>query len=603
MTKKTVKLILLLCFLIIYIGHWFYKSTLLYPDTGELDILGLNRLSWVFGHLTQLPLIDFGFTLTSLSFGLGLCLIILFIAYRPKDTKTYRTGEEHGSARFATVQDLIKFRDKEPQNDMILSQNARMGLFNKRLGFAVQLNKNGIVFGPPGDGKTRNLVKPNLMQANASFVTTDPKGLLVHEVGHLLKEEGYDIKVLDLVTLSNSSQFNVFHYMTSELDIDRVAESIINGTKRSDNKGEDFWAQAEAFLIRALIGYLYFDGKVLGEFEPHLGLVADLLRKLKRQDPEEASEVEQLFKKLEERLPGNYACKQFDLFMANFGGQTLMSVLAVTSARFSVFDHDAVRNLIRTDTLEMETWQIRKTAVFIAIPETDPAYNFIANLLFTTMFRVLPNLADEILQGRHPQYGPKDLIHLRLILDEFAQLGKIPYFVEALSSVRSREISIWAIVQAINQLKTSYRDEWQTILNNCASLIYLGTQDEDTMKYCSMRAGKQTIATTSSGQTYSQQGSSSVNVQSNSRDLMTPDEIARIGVDETLVFLAKQNVFRDKKYNPDTHEKAHLLADSPEDKARWFTYKFPMTDIDEWHLLVNHEDSEVVDEDTVKKVA
>lgn len=577
-----------LALFIFYLGHWLYKGTLLAPDPEAIDVLGISRLTWVLENVTALPLLDVNFTSMSLVIGLFSSLLFILLVTRTKDEGTYRRGEEHGSARFATVQDLLKFRDKEPKNDMILSANARMGLFNRRLNFASQLNKNAIVFGPPGDGKTRNLVKPNIMQAHSSFVVTDPKGLLVHEVGTLLRAEGYKIKVLDLVTLSNSSQFNVFHYMTSELDIDRVTESIINGTKRSDNKGEDFWAQAEAFLIRALIGYLYFDGKVQEHYEPNLGMVADLLRVLKREDPEVPSPLEELFKDLEEQLPGNYANKQFDLFMANFGGQTLMSVLAVTSARFSVFDHDDVRRLIERDTMEIERWQIEKTAVFIAIPETDPAYNFIANLLFTTMLRVLPNVADEILQGRHPEFTAKDLLHLRLILDELAQLGKIPYFVESLSSVRSREISIWGIIQALNQLKTVYRDEWKTILNNCASLIYLGTNDEDTMKYCSMRAGKQTIQATSSGQTYSQQGSSSINTQSMGRDLMTPDEVARIGVDETLVFVAKQNVLRDKKYDPDQHPNADLLANSPEDKGTWYDYHFPMSDIDEWHLNVQH---------------
>lgn len=585
-----------------YLGHWFYKSSLLAPAPGQMDLFGVSRFLWVFNHMTQLPLIDLSPTIVSVLcgalFSLGLAVVLLKV----EEPINYRAGEEHGSARFATAADLLKFRDSDPKNDMILSQNARMGLFNKRLPFSVQLNKNGAVFGPPGDGKTRNLVKPNLMQAHSSFVVADPKGLLVREIGHLLETEGYAIKVLDLVTLTNSSQFNVFHYMTSELDIDRVTESIINGTKRSDNKGEDFWAQAEAFLIRALVGFLYFDGKVLGKYSPNLGQVADLLRHLKRQDPDVESPVELLFKELEEELPGNYAGKQFDLFMANFGGQTLMSVLAVTSARFSVFDHDDVRRLIERDTMAIETWQTQKTAVFIAIPETDPSYNFIANLLFTTMLRVLPNVADEILQGRHPHFNPKDLLHLRMIWDEFAQLGKIPYFVESLSSVRSREISIWVIIQSLNQLKSGYKDDWKTILNNCASLIYLGTQDEDTMKYCSMRAGKQTITTTSSGKTYSQQGSSSINTQTSGRDLMTPDEVARIGVDETLVFLAKQNVFRDKKYNPDQHEKAHLLANDPSDET-WYNYYFPMSDIDEWYLHVDHNQVIVVDSEQLAQVA
>ncbi|MGI1769186.1 type IV secretory system conjugative DNA transfer family protein, partial [Streptococcus uberis] len=200
-------------------------------------------------------------------------------------------------------------------NDMIFSQHGRMGLFNKRLSFAVQLNKNTATIGTPGDWKTRSLVKPNIMQLNSSFVLTDPKGLTVYETGHLLKKNGYKIKVFDLVHLANSNQFNAFKYMKDETDIDRVTESIIAGTTKSSNQGEDFWVQAETLLIRALIGFLYFDGKVLNNYEPSIAMVADMLRSLKREDPDLMSPVELMFKDLEEELPGNYAGKQFDLFM------------------------------------------------------------------------------------------------------------------------------------------------------------------------------------------------------------------------------------------------------------------------------------------------
>lgn len=499
--------------------------------------------------------------------------------------ENYRSGEEHGSAKFATIEDMKKFRDSDPNNDMIFSQHGRMGLFNKRLSFAVQLNKNTATIGTPGDWKTRSLVKPNIMQLNSSFVLTDPKGLTVYETGHLLKKNGYKIKVFDLVHLANSNQFNAFKYMKDETDIDRVTESIIAGTTKSSNQGEDFWVQAETLLIRALIGFLYFDGKVLNNYEPSIAMVADMLRSLKREDPDLMSPVELMFKDLEEELPGNYAGKQFDLFMANFGGNTLMSVLAVTSARFAVFDHDTVRNLVATDNMDIEKWQEEKTAVFIAIPETDKSYNFLANLMFVTMFRVLPGIADEILQGKHQTLKPKDLLHFRYILDEFAQLGRIPNFVESQSSIRSREQSIDIIIQAINQLKTVYKDDWRTILNNCGALIYLGTNDEDTMKYFSMRAGKQTIQVRTKSQTYSKQGSSTENVQTIARDLMTPDEIARIDIQEALVFVAKQNVFRDRKFDLLSHPNAQYLADDPDDD-NWYTYHYFMSDIDEWEANV-----------------
>lgn len=572
-----------------YIGHFLMKLYQVSPDTrGLSDPLGVGRIAWMFDHPLANGFIDIIPTIPSLITGMLFFFIPLFFYLKVTPQENYRSGEEHGSAKFATIEDMKKFRDSDPNNDMIFSQHGRMGLFNKRLSFAVQLNKNTATIGTPGDWKTRSLVKPNIMQLNSSFVLTDPKGLTVYETGHLLKKNGYKIKVFDLVHLANSNQFNAFKYMKDETDIDRVTESIIAGTTKSSNQGEDFWVQAETLLIRALIGFLYFDGKVLNNYEPSIAMVADMLRSLKREDPELMSPVELMFKDLEEDLPGNYAGKQFDLFMANFGGNTLMSVLAVTSARFAVFDHDAVRNLVATDNMDIEKWQEEKTAIFIAIPETDKSYNFLANLMFVTMFRVLPSVADDILQGKHATLKPKDLLHFRYILDEFAQLGRIPNFVESQSSIRSREQSIDIIIQAINQIKTVYKDDWRTILNNCGALIYLGTNDEDTMKYFSMRSGRQTINARSKGQTYSKQGSSTENVQTIGRDLMTPDEIARIDIQEALVFVAKQNVFRDRKFDLLSHPNAQYLADDPDDD-NWYTYHYFMSDIDEWEANVDKE--------------
>lgn len=590
------------------ISYYIVRRVELSPvNNFALDPLGLQRLSAVFKHPFDNLVAFITVSPKSLLGGvLGLFLAFLFY-YRKSDLGHYRFGEEHGSARLATIEELAKFRDSAPDNDMIFTQNAYMGLFNKRLEYAVQLNKNTLTIGLPGDGKTRAFIKPNIMQANASFVITDPKGLLVHEVGHLLKEKGYRIKVLDLVTLSNSNHFNVFDYMTSENDIDRVAESIVNGTKKTDNQGEDFWAQAEMLLIRALVGYLYFTDKVLAQDEkgPNLGKIADMLRNLKREDPDIESPVEILFKKLEEKLPNNYACKQFDLFMANFKGQTLLSVLAIASSRFSVFDHQAVRDLISNDNMEIETWQTQKTAVFIAIPETDKTYNFLANLLFVTMLRVLPMTADEILQGKSKNNKPSDLLAMRLLMDEFAQIGKIPYFTESQSSVRSRGISMDIVLQALNQLKAVYKDDWKTILNNCSVLLYLGTNDEDTMKYFSMRAGKQTIQQRNYSQSYGQQGSSSDSTQTIQRDLMTPDEVARIGVDEALVFFSKQHVFKDKKFRLESHKNYSHLAESPEDTERWYTYDMTNADIEEFLDNVNSSNAITIEsrEEIERRVA
>lgn len=574
--------------ILFYVVHWLVKLYAIAPASKGVILFDNARLDWMMANWSSKSLIDVDFTQTSL-YGGGLAFFIVLMFYlRVGDKGRYRYGEEYGSARYATIKEIASFRDKEPENDMIFSQNGRMGLYNKRLPFNRQLNKNTLTVGLPGDGKTLTFVKPNLMQMNSSFVITDPKGLLVRETGKMLEAHGYKIKVFDLVTLTNSNQFNVFHYMHSELDIDRVVTALKEGTRVSSNLGEDFWNKAEILLMRALVGYLYFDGKVLGKYEPNIAQVADLLRNMKRQDEEIPSPVERMFEELEEELPNNYACRQWELFKENAEGRTEASVRFIASTVFAAFDHEAVRNLIARDSMEMEKWQTEKTAVFIAIPETDKSFNFIATVMFTMMFRQLPQTADEILQGLHPTCKPTDLLHIRLILDEFANFGRFPNFTETLSSVRSREISIDIIIQAISQIKSLYKDQWETIFNNCATLIYLGTNDKDTMNYFSMRAGKQTINVKNHSQTRGTQGSSSQSIQTIQRDLLTPDEVARIGVDEALVFISKQNVFRDKKTNVFQHPRAKELANSPEDE-NWYRYIRSMSDMDEWDANVNHE--------------
>ena len=396
----------------------------------------------------------------------------------------------------------------------------------------------------------------------------------------MLEKNGYAIKVFDLIRLTNSDRFNVFHYMNSELDIDRISEAITEGTKKSEQMGEDFWVQAELMLQRALIGFLYFDSRLDG-YTPNLSQVSDLLRTVERTNPDNPSPTEQLFEELEERLPGNYAYKQWRLFQ-NARGETKASVLAILSTRYSVFDHDEVRYLISEDTLEIDTWNTKKTAVFIAIPETNSAFNFLASMLFAVGFEVLTHKADDILQGKVPGRNRSNLIHIQWIFDEFANIGRIPNFAPILSSIRSREMSIKIILQAVNQLQALYKSDWKTIFNNCATHVFLGTNDKDTMEYYSTRSGKQTIKVKNYSKSQSGRGSSSESRQTQGRPLLTPDEIARIGVDEALVFISKQHVFRDKKASVLEHPRADQIAHSPEDYT-WYEYEKKGTDIDEFY--------------------
>ncbi|MGT2755474.1 VirD4-like conjugal transfer protein, CD1115 family [Streptococcus ovis] len=589
MNRKPIWPYLLVGFLSFVLAQSLYAYYQL--STQAVPFMGMLRVNWLLENWSLFPLL-ISFEPEVLMAGLiGFSLPML--VYVSGDRSSYRHGEEQGSARFATLREMKRFEDQDNDKNMIFTKQVKMGLFNFRLAYNVQLNKNVIVIGLPGDGKTFTFVLPNLMQLNSNFVVTDPKGNLVHETGKMLERNGYAVKVFDLIRLKNSDRFNPFHYMKSELDIDRISEAITEGTKKSEHMGEDFWVQAELMLQRALIGYLYFDSRAPDTgaqlYTPNLGHVADLLRGIYREDPDVPSPVEQMFEELEELQPGNYAYKQWRLFQ-NFKGETRNSVVAILSSRYSIFDHDDVRNLISEDTMEIDTWNTKKTAVFIAIPETNNAFNFLSSILFAVGFEVLTHKADDILQGRIPGYSRKNLRHIQFILDEFAQIGRIPNFTQVLSSIRSREMSIKIILQAVNQLESLYKSDWKTIFNNCATHVFLGTNDKDTMEYYSTRSGKQTIRTRSTSKSHSyRNGSSSENKQIQGRPLLTPDEVARIGVDEGLVFISKQNVFKDKKASVYDHPRQAEIAQAPYDD-NWYDYKRLGTDIDGLLLHANDLD-------------
>lgn len=558
-----------------YLGHWLYN----------LFKMAHGSFEWVSqyfdAYLNQYWL-DFRVSIPSFCFALTGFVLAMFLwsISIPKKVEKRRTGAEHGAARKISAQETMKFRDPDPQLNMYFSKEAQMGIYNNNLPQEVKTNKNTLVVGLPGDGKTFTYVKPNLMQMHGSYVVTDPKGLLVHEVGKMFEKAGYKIKVFDLVILANSDQFNVFQYMTDELDIDRIAKAIIEGGKTSDNQGEDFWNKAKELLIRALLGYLFFDSK-LRSYTPNLSMVSDLLRDLERENDQISSPVEKMFEDLEEQLPGNYAYKQWKLFQ-NFKSETRSSAVAIVSTEFAVFDHDQVRRLIEKDTMEIEKWVTEKTIVFVALPEMDTAYRFLSATFFAIVFDKLLKVVDDILQGRNTSFRPANLIHLRFIMDEFANIGIISGFASFQSIIRSREMSVEVILQAMSQLETLYKSTKKTIINNSAVMVYLGTNDMDTMKLFSEYSGSETISYTTSSRSYSRQGSSSLSNQIMSRKIYTPDEIRTISSKNALVLYAKEYAFEGEKMSVSLHSKHEELANHPDDE-NWYDYRRYMTDIDEWY--------------------
>lgn len=512
----------------------------------------------------------------ALACGAVFFLIGMLMFVYNNDPGVYRTNEEHGSARLAKAEDLKKYQDPEPENNKILSKNVQMGLFNDRLPQKVQKNKSDLVLGDSGAAKTLALIMTNIMQLNASFVVTDPDGGLVFRVGSLLKKAGYKIKILDLNTLTNSDTFNIFNYIKTELDIDRVLEAITEGTKSSENQGEDFWVKAEALLIRSIIAYLWFDGKD-NDYTPHLGMISDMLRYLERDDPKTPSPVEEWFEEQNKLHPDNYAYRQWSLFNDLYKSETRASVLGIAASRYSVFDHDQLRDMIRHDSMDIEKWNEEKTAVFIAIPETNKSFNFIANIFLATVMETLRAKSDRIRLGREKLAPGKHLLHVRFLIDEFANIGKIANFEEALATFRKREMSFMVILQSLAQLKKMYKNNWEEIVDNCASLIYLGGDDPKTLEFLSKRLGKQTISLRKHTVSTGGSGGGSENRDKTGRDLMMADEIATIDGDECLVFIKKEHGFIDRKYYAYEHPKANELARNPGDE-HWYNYRRYMSE-------------------------
>lgn len=583
---------IILGFLINWIGNWFFLSSTLENMDFHERIQFLFSTEGITAFFSQALLYLLKYNPFALIGGLTTFLLCLMAYTYGNDRGVYRLGEEYGSARFATTNEMKKYADSVEENNMILTQNARMGMWNNRIKHSFQKNKNVAVIGDSGSGKTFNFVKPNLLQCVGSIIVTDPKGLLVRETGTLLEKQGYKIKIFDLNTLENSDQFNVFNYIKREIDLDRVLEAITEGTKKSNKQGEDFWIQAEAILIRSLLAFLWIDGKD-NDYVPKLSMIADMLRIATPPNKKTPAPISLWFEEQNEKHPNNYAYRQWKLFEDSFEGETRASVLAIAASRYSVFDHYDVSNMVARDTMNIEKWIEEKTAVFITIPETNGAYNFLASIFITTIMETLRTRIDKILSGEEKLESGNTPLFIQFIIDEFANIGRIPNIDKALATFRSRNMSIIIILQALAQLKAMYKDDWASMLNNCASLLFLGGDEKETTKYLSERVGKQTINIRNHSHSRGSRGNSTENRQTLARDLMTPDEIGRLDGNQCLLFVTKEYVYKDYKYNVYNHPLANLLADDYTD-LKWYKYKRFMNEVDELMDNVKKEDFDVL---------
>ena len=483
----------------------------------------------------------------------GAAVIRLLVYAKGKNAKKYRKGMEYGSARWGGAQDIKPYVDPVFQNNIILTQTERLMMSSRPKQPKYARNKNVLVIGGSGSGKTRFFVKPNLMQMHSSYVVTDPKGTVLVECGRLLKRGGYRIKVLNTINFKKSMKYNPFAYIRSEKDILKLVNTIIANTKGDGEKsGEDFWVKAERLFYCALIGYIWYEAP---EEEKNFTTLLEMINASEaREDDEEfQSPVDLMFERLEEKDPEHFAVKQYKKYKLA-AGKTAKSILISCGARLAPFDIKELRELMETDEMELDTIGDRKTALFVIISDTDDTFNFVVSILYTQLFNLLCDKADDVYGGRLP-------VHVRCLLDEFANIGQIPKFEKLIATIRSREISASIILQSQSQLKAIYKDNADTIVGNCDTTLFLGGKEKTTLKEMSEILGKETIDSFNTSETRGRELSHGLNFQKLGKELMTQDEIAVMDGGKCILQVRGVRPFFSDKYDITKHPNYKYLSD------------------------------------------
>lgn len=464
--------------------------------------------------------------------------------------RNYRRREEHGSAQWGSpVQVNRKYADKVPTQNKILTQNVSVGLDGRRH----RRNLNTLVCGGSGAGKTRFFAKPNLCQANSSYVVLDPKGELLRDTGNLLSAKGYDIKVLDLINMEKSHCYNPFVYLRSDNDIQRLVTNLFKNTTPKGSQSQDpFWDQAATMLLLALIFYLHYEAP---PEEQNFPMVMEMIRagEVREDDETYKSALDILFERLEMRNPEHIALKYYRSYHSG-SGKTLKSIQITLISRLEKFNLESLASITQND--ELELWSIgeKKTAVFAIIPDNDSSFSFLVGMLYTQLFQQLYYQADVIHGGRLP-------VHVHFLMDEFANVALPDEFDKLLSTMRSREISVSIIIQNLAQLKALFEKQWESIVGNCDEFLYLGGNEQSTHEYVSKLLGKETIDTNSYGQSKGRNGSYSTNWQLAGRELMTPDEVRMLDNRYALLFIRGERPVEDLKFDILKHSNIALTTD------------------------------------------
>ena len=489
----------------------------------------------------------------------GAVIIRLVVYSKQKNAKKYRKGMEYGTARWGTPADIKPFIDPVFENNVLLTQTERLMMSNRPKDPKNARNKNILVIGGSGSGKTRFFAKPNIMQLHSSYVITDPKGSLICEVGQLLQRAKYRIKVLNTINFSKSMHYNPFAYLRSEKDILKLVNTIIVNTKgEGAQSAGDFWVKSERLFYSALIGYIFYEAP---EEEKNFTTMLDMINasEAKEDDSEFQSPVDLMFARLEEKDPEHFAVRQYKKFLLS-AGKTRASILVSCGARLAPFDIRELRELMEYDEMELDTLGDRKTALFLIMSDTDSTFNFVIAILQAQLFNLLCDKADDVYGGRLP-------VHVRCILDEVANIGQIPQFDKLIATIRSREISASIILQSQSQLKAIYRDNADTIVGNCDTMLFLGGKEKTTLKEISEILGKETIDSFNTSENRGKEISHGLNYQKLGKELMTQDEIATMDGGMCILQVRGIRPFFSKKYDITKHPNYKYLSDADKKNA------------------------------------
>ena len=531
-----------------YVGNIFSHHVRAYIGGDVIDkifqgILELNNMSFI-------PSIH----PTDVLMGVGVAALIKFIVYtKGKNAKKFRQGKEYGSARWGTKKDIEPYMDEKFQNNILLTQTERLTMNGRPANPKYARNKNVLVIGGSGSGKTRFYVKPNLMQMHSSYCVTDPKGTIVIECGKMLEDNGYEIKILNTINFKKSMKYNPFAYLRSEKDILKLVQTIIANTKGEGEKaGEDFWVKAEKLYYTALIGYIFYEAP---REEKNFATLLDMIdaSEVREDDETYMNPIDRIFEALEKKAPTHFAVKQYKKYKLA-AGKTAKSILISCGARLAPFDIQELRDLMKEDELELDTLGDRKTALFVIISDTDDTFNFVVSIMYSQLFNLLCDKADDEYGGRLP-------VHVRCLLDEFANIGLIPKFEKLIATIRSREISASIILQAQSQLKAIYKDNADTIVGNCDSTLFLGGKEKTTLKELSETLGKETIDLYNTSETRSNANSYGLNYQKTGKELMSQDEITVMDGSKCIFQLRGVRPFLSDKFDITKHKNYKLLED------------------------------------------